>query len=190
MTGPRLEPIAPGSLDGDQRALYDAIVGGPRASVPHVFRLVEDDGTLVGPFNAFLLQPRVGQALQELGAALRFRTGLSDRAREVAILVVAAVQESDFEWYAHEAIGRHVGLTTDELDRLRAGRFDVLADPHERLVAETTHALAVAGDLDDEQYGRVETELGRPALLELLTIVGYYGLLALQLRVFRVPAPA
>jgi len=32
--------------------------------------------------------------------------------------------------------------------------------------------------------------LGLPALFELLTIVGYYGMLALQLRVFRVPAPA
>jgi 4-carboxymuconolactone decarboxylase len=190
MTGHRLEPLAPGSLDAEQRALYDAIARGPRAAGPQAFRLVEDDGTLAGPFNAFLLQPQVGHALQELGAAIRYRIRLNDRAREIATLVVAAVQDSAFEWYAHEALGRHLGLTTDELEGLRAARFDVLADRHERLVAETTHALAVAGDLDDDQYGRAEADLGRPGVFELLTIVGYYEALALQLRVFRVPRPA
>jgi hypothetical protein len=50
-----------------QRAVYDAITGGPRAA-GRAFRLTGDDGSLEGPFNAMLLHPPLGNALQELGA--------------------------------------------------------------------------------------------------------------------------
>ena len=46
-----------------------------------------------------------------------------------------------------------------------------------------------AGDLDDAEYAEAVGHLGPSGLFELLTLVGYYATLALQLRVFRVPAP-
>jgi 4-carboxymuconolactone decarboxylase len=186
---PRLGKLFPHSLADDQRSVYDAIAGGPRAQGPQLFRLVDDDGGLEGPFNAFLLQPRLGNALQSLGSAIRYQTDLSDRAREVAILVVAVSHDSAFEWYAHAAVGRHVGLTEAELSALRSGEFDALPTEFERVVAGTTSSLVAQGDLDDAQYQRAVDVLGLPVLFELLTIVGYYGMLALQLHVFRVTAP-
>ena len=39
----------------------------------------------------------MGAALQDLGAAVRYRTGLTDRVREMAILLVAAHWDSAFE---------------------------------------------------------------------------------------------
>jgi 4-carboxymuconolactone decarboxylase len=185
----RLAKLTPGALDADQRAVYDSIAGGRRAQGPQLFRLTDDRGGLEGPFNAFLLQPRLGGALQALGSAVRYETALSDRARELAILVVAQVWDSDFEWYAHEAVGRHVGLTDDELDTVRSASFESLPDERERVVAQTAHILAAASDLDDDAYARAVDVLGRPQLFELLTLVGYYATLALQLRVFRVPTP-
>src|SRR5581483_195453 len=105
-----------------------------------------------------------------------------------AILVVAAHWRSEFERYAHEAVGAAVGLDEDELAALRHGDFDRLADPAERLVAVTTAALAARGDLDDAEYAAASA-LGADVLFELTTLVGYYATLALQLRVFRVPLP-
>jgi 4-carboxymuconolactone decarboxylase len=183
----RLAKLAPASLDDEQRAVYDQIAGGPRAGGP--FRLVDAAGALEGPFNAFLLQPRLGQSLQALGAAVRYGTGLTDRAREIAILVVAAAEDSAFERYAHEAVGRRAGLTDDELTAIREGKPGALTDHAERLVAVTTRALLERGDLDDDEYGAAAAGLGLPGLFEVLTLVGYYKTLALQLRVFRVGLP-
>jgi 4-carboxymuconolactone decarboxylase len=183
---PRLAKLSPASLDDDQRAVYDAVAGGPRAAGPQLFRLVDDEGGLEGPFNAFLLQPRLGMALQALGSAVRYETTLSDRAREVAILVVAAVRDSAFEWHAHAAVGRNVGLTETELESVRTGHFDELP-AGERLVARLVRELLDVGDLDDDSYAEAVDALGMPQLFELLTLVGYYDTLALQLRVFRVP---
>lgn len=182
---PRLTKLAPASLDPDQRAVYDAVAGGPRAAGPQLFRLVDDEGGLEGPFNAFLLQPRLGLALQAVGRAVRYETTLSDRAREVAILVVAAMRDSAFERHAHEAVGRHVGLSDADLEAVAGGRYDDLPDDV-RLVGRLAHQLLATGDLDDEAYAEAVEALGRPQLFELLTLVGYYDTLALQLRVFRV----
>jgi hypothetical protein len=187
-SGARIPKLDPSSLDDQQRSLYDAIAGGRRAQGPQLFRLADEDGRLEGPFNAFLLQPRLGSALQALGASVRYDTGLDDRCREIAILVVAVCWRSAFEWYAHEAVGRAVGLTDAELAALREGRHAELAG-RGSVVAHTAAALVARGDLDDGEYREAVDQIGPVGLFELLTLVGYYATLALQLRVFRVPAP-
>ena len=185
----RIAKLRPAELDDEQRAVYESIAGGRRAQGPQLFRLRDDDGALEGPFNAFLLQPRLGAALQALGSAVRYETALSDRAREVAILVVAVEWTSRFEWYAHEAVARHAGLTEDELAGVAAGDYESLPTA-DRLVAQLSRRLAADGDLDDDLYAEAVAALGESGLFELLTLVGYYAALALQLRVFRVGSPA
>jgi 4-carboxymuconolactone decarboxylase len=184
--GRRAAKLAPATLDPEQRALYEAITAGPRAGGP--LSLTDPDGGLEGPFNGFLLQPRLGSALQALGAAVRFETGLDPRCREIAILVVAAHRRSDFERYAHEAIGRRAGLSDAELAAVQAGAYEVFGGT-EAVVARTADALAGSGDLDDAQYAAAVAVLGEAGVFELLTLVGYYAALALQLRVLRVPLP-
>jgi 4-carboxymuconolactone decarboxylase len=185
---PRLPALHPDDLTDEQRDVYDAIVGGPRPG--HVFSFVDGEGRLLGPFNAMLYSPAVGAPLQDLGAALRFRTGFTKREREIATLVLAAHLRSDYEWYAHERIGRRAGLTDAELTGLRTGVEPALADARERIIYEVTRALAADGDLSEPVFAEATATLGRPAVVELVTLVGYYSALALQLRVFRVGVPA
>jgi 4-carboxymuconolactone decarboxylase len=185
----RLPRLRPDELDAEQRALYDAIAGGPRARQGSAFPLVADDGGLNGPFNAMLLQPGLGQALQALGSAIRYRTSLPVRDREIATLTVARIWDSAFERYAHEAVARAAGMTEAEIAALRAGDPDAFADPRERLVLTTTTALAGDNDLTEDDYDAAVAGLGLPALFELTTLVGYYATLARQLRVFRVTTP-
>ncbi len=184
---PRLPALHPDALTDEQRDVYDAIVGG-RAS-GNTFSFIDEEGRLLGPFNAMLYSPAVGGPLQELGASLRFRTSFTKREREIATLVLAAHARSDYEWYAHERIGRRAGLTDTDLDRLRTGEAPVLADARERIIYEVARALAADGDLTGPVLAEATATLGRPAVFELVTLVGYYSALALQMRVFRVGVP-
>ena len=190
MTSARQAGLTPGELDVEQRALYDSITGGPRGQGPQLFALVDPTGALEGPFNAMLLSPPLGSALQALGSAVRFRGQLTDRAREIAILVVAHYWRSDFEIFAHEAIARAAGLDDSELGLLRDGHLDAIADDAERVIARTAQALANNGDLTDSEYQTAVDSMGARALFEVTTLVGYYATLALQLRVYRVLPPA
>ena len=76
---PRIRPLAPSELTAEQSALYAAITGGPRAQGPQHFALTAEDGSLRGPFDLMLRSPAVGTAQQELGAAIRYRAGFTDR---------------------------------------------------------------------------------------------------------------
>jgi len=180
----RVRPFPPDTLTGAQRELYDAIAGGPRAHGPQHFALTRADGSLRGPFNAFLLAPELGGALQSVGAAIRYRGGLSDRAREIAILLVAARWNSDFEREAHEAVGAAAGLSDEELRALRDG--DTAAFTGAEAVVATATARLLDGDLTDQAWDEASVALGAEGVFELTVLVGYYATLALQLRVFRV----
>ena len=104
---PRIRPLTPGELSADQRALYDAITGGPRAQGPQHFALTRRDGSLRGPFDADAALPR-GRRAPSRSSAPRSATApaFTDRMRELAILLVAARWDSAFERESHEAIAR------------------------------------------------------------------------------------
>ncbi|CAN5398028.1 hypothetical protein BH09ACT12_BH09ACT12_14880 [soil metagenome] len=185
----RLPQIQPSSFTPEQAAVYDHIAGGPRAADPQLFAMRDADGALNGPFNAMLLAPRLGDALQGLGAGVRYGTSLSDRIREIAILAVATHWESDFERYAHEAVGRAAGLSESELVALRDLPALQPEDAHEAAALDVVRALLLRDDLSDAEYDASRAELGDAELFELTTLVGYYATLALIMRVFRTGAP-
>ncbi|GAA1973089.1 carboxymuconolactone decarboxylase family protein [Microbacterium pumilum] len=179
----RIRPLTPGELAPDQRALYDTIVGGPRAQGPQHFALTSTDGSLRGPFDVMLRSPAVGTAQQELGAAIRYRTGFTDRMRELAILLVATRWSSAFERESHEAIARAIGFGDLELAALRVSDVSDFAGD-ERVVGRAVIAL-LDGDLSDELWSETSVTIGVDGVFELTALVGYYSTLALQLRVFR-----
>ena len=185
----RLPWYAPHELDEPARALYDRIAGGPRAQGPQAFDLADERGRLHGPFNAMLISPEVGSAIQELGAAIRYKSGLSARAREIAILELSVLRTSAFEWYAHERVGKQAGLSEEEIAALLAAAPAPTLTPSEAVVRETVRLLVCERDLDDTQFGAASAALGEQILMDVIALVGYYDLLALSLRVWRTPLP-
>lgn len=185
----RLSLLRPDDLTPDQRALYDKLVTGKRAGGPRAFPLADEQGRLQGPFNGMLLSPGVGDALQQVGAALRFAGALTARQRELATLTVAASESAEYEWAAHVHLARTAGLTDDQIGAIQDdGPLD-LPDTAERAVLTASRELVKAGDLSDTTFATAREVLGMPALYELITLVGYYRLLATQMRVFGVTAP-
>lgn len=184
----RLRRLTPGELDAEQRAVYDGIAGGDRAKGVQHFPLTAVDGSLHGPFGIMLHAPGVSAALQELGTTIRYRTSLSARVREIAILMVAQAVDSSFEWWAHERVGRAVGLTEEELHALSGDRF-ISTDPVEQASAELCRHQLRGTAPDDHTYRRLAEQLGEGPMIELVTLVGYYRTLADLMAVFDVGVP-
>ncbi len=176
------------SMDERQRQVYAAITGGSRSTGPQHFELVAPDGTLNGPFGLMVRVPELGGPLQELGAALRYQTSLTDREREIGILSLARVTNSPFERYAHEAVGRAVGLNDDELDALRkdtfAGRNAREAAVSQLCARLGSTALIEASDLDQCRGPLTDHEL-----IEVVVLAGYYRTIAQLMSVFGIKVP-
>jgi 4-carboxymuconolactone decarboxylase len=185
--GGRLPLLTPAGLDEEQREVYDAIASGPRARGP--FRLVDDQGRLLGPFNAMVHAPAVGGPLQELGQALRFSGELPDRTRELLICAVAAHWRSDFEWYAHSRAGLRAGLTEEELEAVAQGLPPTGLGPAEQAALALALALLRERAVSAALYDEARAHLGHAGVVELAVLVGYYQTLAGLLGTADVPAP-
>jgi 4-carboxymuconolactone decarboxylase len=185
----RIPWLRPSDLDTQQRGLYERITSSRNAGGTRQIPLTDAAGRLEGPFNAMLFRPDLGQILQELGAAIRYSGRLPDRTREMAILEIARLRNSDYEWFAHEPPGRAAGLTDAEMNALRTGEAAPSLTSSETLVREAVRSLVLVRDLPDQLFEQVERVLGPELLVELLTLVGYYDLQALSLQVLRVPLP-
>jgi 4-carboxymuconolactone decarboxylase len=184
---PRLDALVPEQLEGPQAQLYAAITGGPRAADSGRSPIVDDEGRLLGPFNAMLYNPALGEPMQGLGAAIRYRTSLEAATREVAILAVAATLDSEFEWYAHERLARGAGVSEETIARIAAGREP---DGEAALPYRAARELIGEGDLSDALYAEVQQRFGTTGCVELVVLIGYYRMLALVLRTFRVSTPS
>lgn len=186
----RATRLLEGDLTPEQLAVYRGITGGPRASGEQVFDLKDENGALNGPFGLMLHAPALGSVLQELGAAIRYRTRLSNRAREIAILQVATATQSDFERYAHERVGRAAGLSEAELAALRTGTFFSADSRKEQAVYGLCERLMAGQVIDSAAFEETANVLDVEEILEVTILVGYYRTLAQMMDVFNVQAPA
>jgi 4-carboxymuconolactone decarboxylase len=175
----RLPVLAEATMSEPQRQLLEAIKSGPRGTF-----------TYGGPFAVYLHAPEFGALAQELGAFCRFKTKLSPRLSEFAILVTAQHWQAQYEWYAHAAIAERAGVTAATIADLRAGHTPEGAPDDERALYDFITELYRTQRVSDANYARVNKLLGDAATVELVGLLGYYALVAMTLNVFRMMPPA
>jgi len=174
----RRDDLAP---DGQQ--LWDAIVSGRGA------QLVTAEGGLAGPFNAFVTAPEVGQRLSDLGQQLRFGTSIERRLLEVAIITTGARWHAEFEWWAHARMAREHGVPGAVVDAIGRGEDPPFEAEDERTIYTAARQLTVTGQLTEEAYADARQLLGDAAMVELVSLCGYYTLISFLLNAFAVPLP-
>jgi 4-carboxymuconolactone decarboxylase len=186
----RVDGIDPADMSAEQQALYHLYTTGPRVAPQSPFSLVGADGRLQGPPAVWIISPVFGKALQQIGSAVRFGSRLPARAREIAILLVGHHHHSAFELYAHQRAGAAAGLTEADLKALAEGREPAEMSDVESCVFHTTRGILDHGTLDEDGFRHAAGVLSEPGLLELVTIVGYYTMVAWQLAVFDIQPPS
>jgi 4-carboxymuconolactone decarboxylase len=179
----RLPNLRYDDLDPEGRAVWDAIVGSRGAG------LVNDDGGLVGPFNAFVHAPGVGQRLSSLGQVLRFQTSIERRLSEVAIITVAARWKAEFEWWAHARMAREHGVPGEVVDAIGRGEDPPFEADDERVVYTVARQLTTGGQLGQDAFAAAQGLLGQAGVVELVSLCGYYSLVSFLLNAFTVPLP-
>lgn len=172
----RYLPVTPESMTAEQKAVYEAILHGPRGS----FR---------GPFPVLLHSPGMAEVVQRLGAYVRFESKLPGRMRELAVLVTSRFWGAEFEWFAHAPLAEKEGVPPEAIEAIRTGRRPSLADEALATVYDYCRALHEERDVSDALYQRARELLGQEALTDLTAMLGYYTLLAMVLNVYRVPLP-
>ncbi|HEB88130.1 MAG TPA: hypothetical protein ENI85_01025 [Deltaproteobacteria bacterium] len=186
----RIAPLRPDELDRGARRLYEAVLASPRGQGAVRRIVLREDGTLTGPFDAWLRTPVVGEHLERAGMALRTDTVLPADAREIAVLVVARAWGAGFEWAVHGIAARRAGVPEAVIEAIGRGRRPALEDPACQAAHDVASELVSRRRLSDPTFARAKAALGERALVEVVTQVGFYQMVSGLLESFRPPAPS
>jgi len=174
-------------LTPEQRALSDAIKSGPRAKLASSG--ASKPGPLGGPFNVWLRSPGIGDLVQKLGEEIRFRSTLTGKLNELAILITARNWTSQYEWVAHHKLALEGGLDPKIAEDIAQGQRPANMDADETLVYEFSTELQRTQGVSDETYARALKRFGERGVVDLITVNGFYVLVSMCLNVDRTPVP-
>jgi nitroreductase len=122
--------------------------------------------------------------------ALRTNTVLPAAAREIAVLVVAKAWSADFEWWVHGLIARGEGVPQAAIEAIGQGRRPELEAPACQVAHDVASELVTRRRLEPATLERARDALGERALVEVVTLVGFYQLVSGLLESFHPPGPS
>ena len=160
-------------LDAAQKAVFDSIASTRGGVVPT-------------PFHILAESPDLASLTQALGAFCRYRTGLSPKLSELAVLITASYWGADYEFGVHAPEALKAGIAQSVIDAVRDGKKPPFDDDDSRLVYEFATVFYATKDIPDRLFDEAVARFGRRRVVELTGLLGYYSGLAMLLRVFRV----
>lgn len=142
-----------------------------------------DRDVLVRPvhlYRAMANAPGIARAFLGLANEIRHRSRLDPRLREMAILRIAWITRSAYEWSHHVKIGRDFGVSDADIALAMA---PVAAGGAEGAVLRAASEIAEGdGTLPEASLAALRAHLAEDALTELLLIAALYVGLARFIR--------
>lgn len=172
----RIPDLAPEAMNEDQRRIA-AKIAATRG------------GVVRGPFAIWLRHPKLAEQAEAFGSHLRLGTAVPRRLSELAILVTARHWTAQYEWYAHEAAAREAGIADPIIEAIRHRRAPAFEAADEACVWRLCNELYQTRDVSEATYATARDTLGEAMLIELVTIAGFYAMVALVLKSFDAPLP-
>lgn len=189
----RLPLLDPAALNPDQHALHERMAAGmlPWAKKFGV-EAQTPDGRLLGPFNAMLYSPEMGAAQLNYLHTERDASSLDARVREVVILTVGAVCQSNYELYAHRAVAAQTGLAAVDIEALATGAelgANTQLQPEEQTAHRFVQAITKDHRVPKEIFAEAQKTFGHKGLVDMLHLAGLYMSISALLNAFEVPVP-
>ena len=168
-----------------------------RESVPEAHRSTFDELTAArggpitsGPVSVLINNPEMAKRAGHLSGYLRQESTLPSKIQELAMLVTARERDCQYIWNAHAASGRRAGLSDGLVDALR-DKQDLPAIPaDESAVVNLGREFFQTSQVSDATFQAASQQFGTQGLVELVTLMGYYALLAFNANTFAIDLPA
>ena len=120
--------------------------------------------------------PQGLRAFAAYGEYVRYRTGMTGRVRELAILALA--RGNQYAWTHHAPFALKEGVTQAELDQLNAGTSAPTLSAAECAAIDYAREFADGGQVTDATFARVGKAFGERGVTDLTLLCGYFIALA------------
>lgn len=134
--------------------------------------------------------PRAMRSFMALGNTLLTKTSLDAKLRELAILRVAQLTDSRYEWGQHVPIALETGVRQEQVDSLVYWPRSKAFDDVERAVIAYTDEVTERVKVADDTFATLRRHLDEAAVVELTLSVAYWGMVARMLVALKVDLEA
>lgn len=170
LTSPRIAPLADADISPDQEAALAPLLEGP-AGVLNIFRTLAH-------------APDALKAFLTWGSyILSKRNALPPREREIVILRIGYLCRSGYEWAQHIEIGKRVGLTADEIARIKTGESFGDADGALIRACDELHARQF---VSDSGWAALKSHFSEKQCMDVVFTAGQYTQVSMMLNTFGV----
>ena len=147
--------------------------------VKEIYDKIEGNGLDV--LNLYMVlahNPTVMLNFLRLGNSLLSKTELSPKLRELAILRVANLTGSKYEWTQHYPIALEAGVTHEQTEAILHWANSTSFSNEERAVLQYTDEVAQNTETRDETFKALRRYLTEQGIVELTLSIGYWGMVA------------
>ena len=152
--------------------------------------LMETRGRLPGPNKIYVHNPNLVKVMGPLGAYFRTGYSLSEREREIAVVITTSRWHSAYPTNAHERAAKAAGLPADKVEAMLAGLPTSFEDEREQVVYEMAICLSNARWVSKGLYDRAVKALGHEGVTDAICLMGFYTSVSMTLAFYDVPADA
>jgi 4-carboxymuconolactone decarboxylase len=152
---------------------------------------VETRGPLGGPNKIWVYNPKLAKVAAPFGG--HFQKGnysLTEREREIAVIIINSKWRSAYPTAAHERRGKEVGLPADKVEALLSGLETSFDDKREQAVYEMAKCLSESRWVSKGLYERAVEALGHVGITDVICLMGHYTSVSMTLAFYDVPAGA
>src|SRR5437879_3838754 len=174
LVGDRFKPLKWDEMTPAQKTMMEHLFAGERRGAG-------------GPFNVLLRSPEMGDLAQQFGASMRFHSTLPKKLNEMAIIITARHWTAQYEWSAHRTAAAQAGLSEAIIKSIAAGKRPESLDADETVVYNFGTELLNTKQVSDPVFKAMKDKFGERGVVDLVGVIGYYGLVSALLNVDRYP---
>jgi 4-carboxymuconolactone decarboxylase len=152
--------------------------------------LIETRGRLPGPNKIWVENAKLAKVMGPLGAHFRTGYSLSEREREIAVVIINSKWHSIYPTGAHERAGKAAGLPADKVEAMLSGLPTSFDDEREQVVYEMAVCLSNSRWVSKGLYDRAIKALGTVGITDVICLMGFYTSVSMTLAFYDVPAGA
>ena len=146
---------------------------------------IPENGAMPEVMRTMLVHPELFRAQMAVGLVLA-NSAIPPRERELAVLRNAWLCGAPYEWGEHVDIGKRLGLTSEEIERVTQGSKAPGWSDHDRAVLKGVEEFHADHTLSESTWAELAKTWNDKQLMEFPVLVGIYIATALQQNALRV----
>ncbi len=168
---PRIEPVRPDNVTEVQKEMLKGL---------------ERSGRIWNVFATMVNHPNLARDWLTFATYILRDNTLPPRDREILILRIGWLCQSEYEWAQHVRIGKRAGLSDDDVRRIGEGPSAAGLSDGDRLLLQATDELYEDACLSEKTWQALAKIYDQHQMMDLVFTVGQYNLVSMALNSFGV----